>query len=163
MTTIDVLSKLGPFISGIGMFAIAFAAWITLFVINRRALQMSWLDGFQKLYADFWDDEEIAIVRSWIASDIIYKGIESILIERLKTDNNLLDSKSYSAIDKIDKFCSLLVRMNFFNETGMTSAQRNLWQATYGAFWINKIAEREALALYIRKYWPASVYGENRK
>lgn len=152
--TLEILNKIGPFLSGVSLLLAACAAWVTVFKINRRAMYMTWLDGFRALYAEFWQNRNIARVRSWISSDVEYAELEKILLERLKSKRNLLNAEANKTLEQIDQFCALLVRIEFFDRTIMTRQQRDLWQRTYGDFWGKKINEREALRQYMEEYWP---------
>jgi hypothetical protein len=113
--------------------------------------------SFRTLYEQFWQNPDIVIVRSWVASDALYaKQLEPILSQRLEDmehKKNSLDDKQYEVTEKIDKFCALLVRMHFFNETNMSDDERELWNDIYGTFWFNKVKEREKLRAYINALW----------
>ena len=135
MKTLDALSKIGPFLSGISLLAAAGAAWITVFKINRRALYVAWLDGFRTLYEEFWQNEKIVRVRNWISSDIEYAELEKVLSERLKDKQNSLSPEDNEKLECIDQFCALLVRIEFFDGTIMTKKQRDLWHIVYENFW----------------------------
>lgn len=151
MKTLAALNTIGPFISGLSLAFGACAAWATVFVVNRRTLYMTWLDGFRTLYAEFWQNENMARVRTWICSDIEYGKLKDILTERLKTTDNLLDAEANEMLEYVDQFCALLVRIEFFDKTMMTTDQRDLWHKTYGDFWINKNQRTDRVAAIYRK------------
>lgn len=150
----ETLQKIGPFLSAIALFCGAAAGWVTYALYHRRVMYVTWIDGYRTLYAEFWKDEKIAKVRHWITSDIEYENIQKILIERMQSENNTLDNEQNIILDYIDQFCATLVRIEFFDRTLMSKRQRDLWNKTYGDFWITKIKQRDALRRYMEKYWP---------
>jgi hypothetical protein len=154
---LDFLNKIGPFIGGVALMAGAVAAWLTLFIVNRRANRLTWVDGFRVLYAEFWREDTIADVRLWFASDVAYGKIAPIIEARLDSaDKNTLNEDSNKVLEKIDQFCALLVRIELFSEVGLSKRQRKLWHAAFGQYWIRRInsGDREALRKYIIDYWP---------
>lgn len=153
MNIIDMLNKIGPFLSGIGMMLTAAAAWASFLLIHRHTLHRNWVDSFRVLYNEFWKDENIIKVRRMIANDVEYEKVEQILLERLKEKRNLLTPEDNKVIDYIDGFCALLMKIEFFDRNHMTPEQRKLWERTYVTYWISKIKERDALVKYISEYW----------
>lgn len=151
--TLDVLAKIGAILSGLSLFAGALAAWATLFLINRRNMDLQWVDGFRKIYSEFWKDATTSEVRRWIVSDREYKDIGEILNQRLQTENNDLDPSANEVLEKIDQYCALMLRVRSFHERGMKDWQKTLWSNMYETYWINKTYGRPELKLYIHKYW----------
>jgi hypothetical protein len=145
---------LGPLISAVALCVAAAGTWVTYIFFHRKTMQVTWIDSYRTLYAEFWKEENNAIVRNLITSDIAYAGIERVLIKRLKSDNNDLSDSENEVLERIDKFCALLVRIQFFESLKPSQKQRDLWNKTYGDFWIIKIRKREALRDYIVKFWP---------
>jgi len=145
---------LGPLMSAVALCAAAAGTWVTYIFFHRKNMQATWIDSYRALYAEFWKEDNNAIVRNFITSDIAYAGVERILIKRLKSDNNDLSDSENEVLERIDKFCALLVRIQFFESLKPTRKQRDLWNKTYGDFWIIKIRKREALREYIVKFWP---------
>jgi hypothetical protein len=151
----DVGPWLGPLLSGFALLLAATATWVTYLFIARRTMQNAWIDTYRVLHAEFWKDDNIAIVRNWITSEVAYVEVEKILSERLKSEENHLNSSENQTLEKIDKFCALLIRIQFFENSRMTKTQRDLWNKTYGNYWLRKIQQRKALRNYISAYWPS--------
>ena len=151
---VATLGQLGPFIGGVSIFLAACAAWLTLWLVQKRTSHLSWLDSFHDLHKEFWDENNVT-VRSWIISERSYIAtFQPVLSDRLKSKENSLSTQANKILDDLDRFCSLLLRMELLNEIGMNSAQRKLWESIHGEYWINQINERQQLREYISKYWP---------
>jgi len=147
--------SLGPLLGGIGLCLAATAAWVTYAFFYRRTRDAAWIERYRVLYSEFWKESTIAEVRGWITSEIEYKDIQKILKERLGSgDKNYLQPDQNKKLEKIDQFCSLLVRIEYFYRATMTRRQRKLWKVTFGNYWVKKVVEREELRQYIEKYWP---------
>ena len=151
---LDTLSKLGPFIGGISLAITALLAGLTAATFNKRSLHLTWINSFRQLYDEYWRDPAIAQARRWISNDIEYLEVEPILLERLKTETNKLDSAANDAIETIDRFCALITKVEYFDRTMMTGGQRDLWEGAYVDYWLRKMSEREALREYVRRFWP---------
>lgn len=158
---LDTLNKIGPFLSSIALIAAAVAAWATFFVFHKKTLELQiqqknedWLKGFRLLYAEFWKDDKIALVRKWITSEEEYKIINEILSKRLECPDNLLSSDDNDKLEKIDRFCSIIVRITSFSKSEMNEAQKELWNRMFGDFWFDKIKSRTELVDYAKIYWP---------
>src|SRR5450631_3830406 len=115
---------LGPLISGFALILTASAAWVTYFLIARRTVQNAWIDTYRVLNAEYWKDDNIAAVRHWITSEVAYADVEKVLNERLKAKENRLTSADNEVLEKIDKLCASLVRIQFFESSNMTKRQR---------------------------------------
>jgi hypothetical protein len=152
--SLDTLSKIGPFLSGISLVATAFAAWATLHYFHRRTLYNQWVDGFRVIYAEFWKDETISYIRRSIASDQEYKRLQEALGKRLAASNNDLGQEDNLILEDIDKFLAFMARVSSFNKsTKMDKWQKQLWQALYESYWLRKMYSRREMRIYIRTYW----------
>jgi hypothetical protein len=146
-------------ISTICLILTAAAAWTTFFLYYRKTLDANWLDGFRRLYAEFWNDECAANVRRWLVSEEEYAELESILAKRLASDKNYLTVEENKRLDVIDRYCALMTRIVYFvrREGGRKQGKRNRRRElmdTIFMFWIRKAHSRSKLADYIRAYWP---------
>ncbi len=150
----ETLAHFGQFLSGIGLVVTATVAVTTLVFFQRRTMESQWLDSFRRLYAEFWETPESAQVRRWLTNTKEYEDIKNILIDRLGSDENGLDTDANDNIEKLDRFCALMVRVTSFGTRSMTSRQRELYDRIYGAFWIQKIRGRREVVRYIEKYGP---------
>jgi hypothetical protein len=114
--TLEFLHTIGPFVSGVSLLIGAGAAWVTAFKFTRRSMETSWVEGFRRLYGDFWNDPDAASVRSWIASDTIYEEkLTPVLVRRMehwKDKKNLLNQEEYAVIEKLDNFLHCLFEWN---------------------------------------------------
>lgn len=151
----DVGPWLGPLLSGTALLIAAVASWVTYAFYHRRTIQSAWIESYRLLYAEFWKDEKIAMVRHMITDDVTYTATEPILLARLKTDSNQLSEQDNQTLELIDRFCALLIRIRFFENQQVTKKQRELWNETYRNTWIAVIRRRRALASYIYRFWPS--------
>ena len=146
---------IGPFLGGIGLITTAFLAILTYFLIHRRTTETSWIESFRILYGEFWKDNDVTQVRRWITNDEEYKVIEKILEKRMKaTKNNDLSEEDNNNLEKLDRFCSVMMRIRYFGQMKMSQSQRELYKDTYETFWKEKINRRDLLKKYINEYWP---------
>ncbi len=156
-TMLANLLKLGPIgqlLSGIGVIAGAFIAAIAAFNITRRQAEDAWIDRFRVLYAEFWLNPDIAVVREWIINENAYKELEAVLI--LRNSNILCEvpHADHEKLDKIDRFCAIIARIQSFDERRIPRHQRALWtKQLNGAFWVAKIRLRAELAKYVKNHW----------
>lgn len=151
--------SIGPWLSGIGLIATGSAAWITYHYYYRRTRDAAWLNWYLAIYAAFWDDPRVAEVRGWISSDVEYAKIAPILSKRLAVANNTFDAETNAALEKIDYFCSILLRIEFFDRGRWTRRQKKLWYVTFEKYWIAQIRKRTELMAYINEYW-GSIFGK---
>lgn len=153
-TMLAELAQIGQFLGGIGFVATAVIAAITLFTINKKQINDSWLDRFRNLYGEFWKDEDMAFGRKMIVNDENYRELELALKKRNEQSTCAVSSQEYDLLEKIDRFCSVLVRIRTFGESKMNPMQRDLWsKLLYAKFWFDKIESRVELKKYIDKHW----------
>jgi hypothetical protein len=86
MHWLDFFAKLAQMLSGIGIFLGAITAIITYKFYHQREQRNKWIDNLRLLYAEFWKDETVREVRTWITNDYLYNSkLKPILLERDKT------------------------------------------------------------------------------
>jgi hypothetical protein len=146
---------LGQLLSGIGLVITAFCASITLTVITLQQRRKQWIDDFRALYAEFWRDPDVSTVRRWIVSNKEYEGLRDILVRRNTTTENNLDAKDNAELDKVDKFCSIMIRVGTFEKRRMPKDYRLLLEKMFAEFWMNKVGPRDELKFYIKQHWGA--------
>lgn len=152
---LTTLVQVAPLISSIALIVGAIGAWATLIFVQRRTLEMQWVEAFRHIYSEFWKDESIANARRRIDNDHEFAPLQKT-ISRLLSDGNVdMDSKDYELLEDLDKFCALLLRAAFFNKRRMTSVQRELWTAMFESYWVNRLYERPELKIYVERYWPS--------
>jgi hypothetical protein len=108
---------------------------------------------FREVHREFWDDADMAEVRAWIACDDAYKEVQKIVEQRSK--DRQVSKEQYASLEKIDKFCSLMIRVARMSSKTMSMEQKEIWQSLYYAFWLSNCRKRIELGAYIRKYWPS--------
>jgi hypothetical protein len=150
-------SWVGPLLSGVSLFLAAVIAWVVYNFAEKKNVEAAWINSCSGLYSEFWKDDRIAEVRYWIASDAGYAEIQPILAARMRDKRNTLGAAESKVLEKIDVFCAVISRIQFFLEFSyrvrLTPRQRALWEIAYGDFWISKISSRPELADYVREYW----------
>src|SRR4051794_34295824 len=155
MDVLEVLSKLGPFLGGCGLIISSVVVMTTFFVVHRRQVRDAWLRDFQMQYGQFWSEDVTAEVRKWIIVDESYQKIEPILKKRNSSKKCILNEEEYDTLEKIDQFCSVIVRFRSFGEALIKSLQRQPWRrAMLAEYWIAQIAEREEMRIYITNSSP---------
>jgi hypothetical protein len=97
------LGPVGQFLSGVGLVSGALVAWHTLRSVHHRTVEMNWLQSFRTLYAEFWNDDKMALCRKWIVSEQEYKRIGPLLERRLITTSNEMTSEENDDLECIDR------------------------------------------------------------
>jgi hypothetical protein len=95
----------------------------------------------------------MAEVRKWIVNDNDYKPIELLLNQRNSTVACVVSSPDHDKLEKIDRFCSLMVRAKYFGETKMSPMQRELWSKVLYEFWADRMKNRNSLKTYVDNHW----------
>lgn len=72
----------------------------------------------------------------------------------MQSDINDCNLEENAVLENIDYFCSILMRIEFFDRRRMTREQRVLWYVTFEKYWMTKIRERAELMAYIARFWP---------
>lgn len=177
IATLDHLAQYG-YLSGAGLLTTGAAAWYTAVrVTNRNAAKdreqrretehqraaaarrdalARAVKTFHILYAEIWKDPDISYVRRSIYNDEEYKEIDLLLQKRNQVEYNNLTRQENNTIEKVDRFCSILIRVKSFSENEeMSERQRVLWKKLLEDFWLAKIkARRPAFYTYIINHWP---------
>jgi len=153
--TINSTIDLGNLLAGIGAILVAVAAWVTLYIVDLKANQRAWYEGFRELYSEFWNDPTLIVVRTWIATEPGYEAFLPVLKKRLASQIDVLDTEEYRQLDLLDRFCALIIRVTLFGQQRMSRAQRVLYERTFEQYWIRKMESRPEMAEYIRRLWGA--------
>lgn len=120
--------------------------------LQVRTKDQEWYEDFNNLYAEFWNDPDIVTVRSWIACSEAYSQVEPIFQKRLVT--NEVMASEYPVLEKVDKFCSLMIRISELTPEATSERYYHLLERLYFSFWIEKLKEREHLCHYVQQLWP---------
>lgn len=148
------VGEFGQLLSGIGLITGAIIGIYTAVIYNARQRDDAWLDRFRGLYEEFWKNPEMEEVRRWIVNENDYKNLDQLLRKRNETRECVVSIDDHKKLEKIDKFCSLMVRARTFGELEMRPRQRLLWSKLLYGFWHEKMKNRESLRTYIRIHWP---------
>jgi hypothetical protein len=70
--SLTAMAQISQILGGIALFMAAIAAWCTLFLYHRKNIELQWADGFRQIYADFWENDNVAKARRWIDNDSEY-------------------------------------------------------------------------------------------
>jgi len=123
---------------------------------------ISAVNSFRILYDEFWKEGgAVSKARRWIISEEEYNTVlKPILVERNNTGkHNKLVACKNEKMEIIDRFCSILVRIQSFTMSNeiqsLEEGQRALWvKILHGKYWINFIDEnREDLHNYLKVHW----------
>jgi hypothetical protein len=154
LLSLDSLAKIGQLLSGIGILVTAITALLTLALISIKQQRAAWLESFRLLYQEFWRDDDVTLVRHAIVTEAQYAAILPILQKRNATpETNTLTDEENLTIERIDRFCSTMVRIKSLGQTSKGERQHQLWKNVYGDFWYGKIRRRLELLLYIDTHW----------
>lgn len=155
MSLFENLGRIGEFVSGLSLLAGAIIAAISYWKFNRRTLYASWMERYREAYAEFWNDPIIAEVRSWIVNKLQYDELEKMLMKRLASEENNLGPEEDSKLEKVDRFCALIYRINLLEEDATTRRQKSLWREIGGTYWLEKFQapERMIFKKYVEQYW----------
>lgn len=148
------VGKFAQVLTGIAALAALGLAYETLDKVHLAKRRADWLDSFRLLYREFWQDDEIAEVRLWMVNDRAYETPRAVLLRRQASVDNTLDAYDNAVLEKIDRFCALMVRVHTLGALGDDEDQERLWFNLYGRFWLGKLQRRDELKQYIRLHWP---------
>jgi hypothetical protein len=119
--------EIGQLMSGTGVLVTSLCAGVTVTIISLHQKRKQWVDDFRALYAEFWNDKNISQVRRWIVSNTLYnEALKPILTQRIEKGYNDLDEDGSLKIDMIDKFMSLILRLETLEESIRTKRHRAL-------------------------------------
>jgi hypothetical protein len=129
------------------------AVTVTFFAyrLQVRSKDQEWYENFSALYSEFWSDSDLVTVRTWIACSEAYSKIEPIIQKKL-IDNEVRESE-YQVLEKIDKFCSITIRILHITPATRNPKYREMVRRLYLSYWIEKLREREYLHQYIERFW----------
>lgn len=148
------IGTLAQVLTGFTALAALGLAYETLEKVHLAKRRADWLESFRLLYREFWQDDTIAEVRLWMVNDRAYETPRAVLLRRQTTVANTLDTYDNAVLEKLDRFCALMVRVNTLGALGENEEQQRLWFNLYGRFWLGKMRERDELQQYILRHWP---------
>ena len=151
--------EIGQLMSGTGVLITSLCAGVTVTIISLHQKRKQWVDDFRALYAEFWNDKDISQVRRWIVSNTLYQEVlQPILTQRIQKGYNDLDEDGSIKIDMIDKFMSLIIRLETLEESTRTKRQRALVERfLFAKHWKEKVSSRPELREYVATSWKAAI------
>jgi hypothetical protein len=147
--------EMGQLMSGAGILISSLCAGVTVTIISLYQKRKQWVDDFRALYAEFWNDKDISQVRRWIVSNQLYREVlQPVLTQRVEKGYNDLDEDGSTKIDMIDKFMSLINRLETLEGSARTKRQRALVERfLFAKHWKDKAGARPELREYIATSW----------
>lgn len=135
---------------------IAAVAGFSTLVFQRKTMIDQWRSEFDSLHSDFWENENAAKVRRWIANELEYAKLEDVLTRRMSGPDislNSVDAHDNAILEQLDQFLSVLLRVVSFGGTRMTKQQRQLFRTSFEFYWFSKLRDRTVLMDYIDHFW----------
>jgi hypothetical protein len=151
--------EIGQLMSGTGVLITSLCAGVTVTLVSLHQKRKQWVDDFRALYAEFWNDKDISQVRRWIVSNKLYDEVlKPVLAQRIEKGYNDLDEDGSMKIDMIDKFMSLIIRLETLEESTRTKGQRALIERfLFSKHWKDKARSRPELREYIATSWKGEI------
>ena len=151
--------EIGQLMSGAGVLMTSLCAGVTVTILSLYHKRKQWVDDFRTLYAEFWNDKDISQVRRWIVSNKLYnEGLKPVLAQRIERGYNDLDEDGSIKIDMVDKFMSLIIRLETLEESARTKRQRKLIERfLFAQHWKDKACSRPELRKYIATAWKGAI------
>ena len=145
--------------SGAGVLITSLCAGVTVTLISLYQKRKQWVDDFRTLYAEFWNDKDISQVRRWIVSNKLYNEVlKPVLTQRVEKGYNDLDEDGSMKIDMIDKFMSLIIRLETLEESTRTKRQKAVIERfLFSKHWKDKASSRPELREYLATGWKGEI------
>jgi hypothetical protein len=130
--------------------------------LKQAQKESDWQDSFRKLHEKFWStDRDFKIVRRWIACDAAYARVKPILAKRVADEP--LEPKEYGAVEKIDRFCAIMLRVKQVNAAAPKLDDLTAWEMkSYFDWWFGRMQkeysqkpekERKEFWRYVQLHW----------
>ncbi len=130
---------------------------IALYLHNLRQREDAWLQQFGILHEQFWNDKDIAMVRSWIANDDAYKDIRDVLVVR-RQGRECVSAAQYKLLEALDKFMNLLMRAHLARK--ISKSLDEMWDRLFFEYWLDEIRDaekpgshRQELCWYVQTFY----------
>jgi len=134
--------------------ATAFVALISIgitWAISKAREMEEWGREFRDIYREFWQNQTLADVRSWIASDILYETVLKRVLERRKYGDTR--PEDYKTLEKLDQFCALMARVLSLGTRSRSRVQNRLWLSAYYEYWFKACTKRTLMGEYLDFLW----------
>jgi len=151
--------EIGQLMSGAGVLITSLCAGATVTLISLYQKRKQWVNDFSMLYAEFWNDKEIGQVRRWIVSNKLYnEALKPVLTQRVEKGYNDLDEDGSMKIDMIDKFMSLIIRLETLEKSTRIKRQKVLVEKfLFSKHWKDKASSRPELREYLATGWKGEI------
>jgi hypothetical protein len=151
--------EIGQLMSGAGVLMTSLCAGVTVTLISLYQKRKQWVDDFRALYTEFWNDKDISQVRRWIVSNTLYNEVlKPVLTQRIERGYNDLDEDGSMKIDMIDKFMSLIIRLETLEESTRIKRRKALIERfLFSKHWKDKATSRPELREYIATSWKGAI------
>jgi hypothetical protein len=156
--------EIGQLMSGAGVLMTSLCAGMTVTIISLYQKRKQWVDDFRALYAEFWNDQDISQVRRWIVSNKLYNEVlKPVLTQRVEKGYNDLDEDGSMKIDMIDRFMSLIIRLETLEGSARTKRQKALVERfLFAKHWKGKASSRPELREYLTTAWKGIIEISNK-
>lgn len=122
--------------------------------LNARNTQEPWLVAFRELHKDFWSDADMARTRTWLCcTDAYERELRPVLVKKLSSVPDSVLASDYSLLEVLDKFCALMVRVVYIQESVMSTKQEMIFKRLGYHWWIHQACRRPEVSAYIQKNW----------
>lgn len=131
------------------------------YILNRRLREDTWARTLRDFHQFFWTDPDCKEVRSWIACDNAYNGVDKILDKTKKEES--LTKEEYNTIEKIDKFLALL--LSYKQIERKHSMHGDISNRLFDSYWIKEIRgeKRKEFLWYLGEFYPELIdYSDNQ-
>ena len=128
---------------------IALSALIALMALqhNRKNTQEPWMVTFRELHKEFWDDDDMTKVRTWICCDEAYRlTLLPVLNRRL---SGQVSRDEYLILDTLDKFLALMLRVVIIQSSKMSNEQKKIFKGLNYYWWLHQARNRTEIYKYI--------------
>ena len=151
--------EIGQLMSGAGVLITSLCAGVTVTLVSLHQKRKQWVDDFRALYAEFWNDKDISQVRRWIVSNKLYnEALKPVLTQRIEKGYNDLDEDGSMKIDMIDKFMSLIIRLETLEESTKIKRQKAVIEKfLFAKHWKDKASSRPYLREYLATGWKGEI------
>ncbi len=129
-----------------------------LYLHHREQRRDAWLRDFRELHKWFWEDEDMAEVRAWLANETSYQTVAPVLTARRDIDERRvapteISSEQYMVLEKLDKFCNILTSVQVLDPS--FKRHQGLWRRLFVEYWIEEIfsPDRAEIRWYVERFY----------
>jgi hypothetical protein len=156
--------EIGQLMSGAGVLMTSLCAGVTVTLISLYQKRKQLVGDFSTLYAEFWNDKDSSQVRRWIVSNKLYNEVlKPVLTQRVEKGYNDLDEDGSMKIDMIDKFMSLIIRLETLADSPRIKRQKAVIERfLFSQHWKDKASSRPELREYLATAWKGVIEIQNK-